>query len=209
MSESDSAPRDLSKISVPRKRVDQLVNRAWKEARRGATAAPEKVAMHIARDIVRQIGNGHFSSGDPLPSEAEMAVSYNVGRTSVREALRVLEVQGLITIKTGPGGGPTIKDPTSADVGRMLSMHFNVRACTFSELAQARLQLDPLLARLAAENVTQEAVERLRDIIELMEAIPPNNNAEWARTARAVASSSIDAFRRGGRRWQRERSCST
>lgn len=164
-------------------RTDQLVNRAWREARRGAAPSPEKVAMLIARDLVRQIGTEQVKTGDPLPSEVEMANSYRVGRTSIREALRIMEVQGLLSIKTGPGGGPTVKEPTSADAGRMLSMHLNVRNCTFGELAAARLELDPVLARQAAENRTTESLERLRDIVAMMENIPSNNNAEWARTA--------------------------
>lgn len=163
--------------------VDRLVNRAWREARRGGVASSEKLAMSIARDIVRQIGEGRLSSGSPLSSEAEMAGTYQVGRTSIREALRLLEVQGLISIKTGPGGGPTVTDPTTADAGRMLSLHMNVRGCTFGELAQSRLEIDPILARRAAENATPNGVERLRDIVEIMETIPLGSNAEWARIA--------------------------
>lgn len=164
-------------------RVNQLVNRAWKEARKGAVASQEKIAMRIARDIVRKIGSEEISSGDPLPSEVDMATSYNVGRTSIREALRILEVQGLVSIRTGPGGGPIVTDPTTADAGRMLSLHMNVRGCTFAEVAKARLQLDPLLAAQAADNATPDLIERLRDIVEMMELIQPNNNASWARTA--------------------------
>jgi DNA-binding FadR family transcriptional regulator len=178
---------DLSEQNTGRTRIasraDQLVSRAWKEARRGAVPSPEKVAMLIARDIVRQIGTEQVKTGDPLSSEVDMAGAYNVGRTSIREALRILEVQGLISIKTGPSGGPVVTDPTSADAGRMLSMHLNVRSCTFGELASARLQLDPILASQAAENRTAESLERLRDIVAMMEVIPANNNTEWARTA--------------------------
>lgn len=171
---------------LPRKTdeaVDTLVNRAWREARVGATASSEKIAMSISRDIVRQIGDGRLTAGSPLPSEAEMAAMYSVGRTSVREALRLLEVQGLISIRTGPGGGPTVMEPTTADAGRMLSLHMNVRSCTFGDLAQARLEIDPILAGLAAENATVNGIERLRDIVGIMEEIPMGRNAEWARTA--------------------------
>jgi len=163
--------------------VDHLVNRAWREARRGAVASSEKLAMTIARDIVRQVGDGRVSAGRPLSSEAEMAATYSVGRTSVREALRILEVQGLVSIRTGPGGGPTVVDPTTADVGRMLSLHMNIRGSTFGDLAQARLEIDPILAARAAEHATANGIERLRDIVEIMETIPIGRNAEWARTA--------------------------
>ena len=163
--------------------LDSLVNRAWREARAGAVPSSEKLAMSVARDIVRQIGEGKLTAGSPLPSEAEMAGTYSVGRASVREALRILEVQGLITIRTGPGGGPAVTDPTTADAGRMLSLHMNVRGCTFGDLAEARLEVDPLFAAFAASNATPNGIERLKDIVEIMESIPANQNAEWARTA--------------------------
>jgi len=170
-------------VGKPATSLDAQVNRAWREARGVAVATSEKLAMSIARDIVRQIGDGRLMAGSPLASEAEMATTYSVGRTSVREALRLLEVQGLINIRTGPGGGPTVMESTTADAGRMLSLHMNVRGCTFGELAQARLEIDPILAGLAAENATANGIERLKDIVETMEGIPLGRNAEWARTA--------------------------
>jgi GntR family transcriptional regulator, transcriptional repressor for pyruvate dehydrogenase complex len=170
---------DRSEVS----KVDGMVNRAWREARRGATATSEKLAMSIARDIVRQIGDGRLSAGSSLASEAEMATLYSVGRTTVREALRVLEMQGLVTIKTGPGGGPIVTDPTTADAGRMISLHMAVRGCTFGELALVRLQIDPILAAEAARIAMPNGIERLRDIVEIMEEIPLGRNSEWARTA--------------------------
>jgi DNA-binding FadR family transcriptional regulator len=163
--------------------VDSLVNRAWREARRGAAASSEKLAMSIARDIVRQIGDGRLNAGSSLASEAEMAGIYSVGRTTVREALRILETQGLVSIKTGPGGGPIVTDPTTADAGRMMSLHMNVRGCTFGELAQARVQIDPILAADAARLAMPNGIERLRDIVEIMQEIPLGRNTEWARTA--------------------------
>lgn len=163
--------------------IDALVNRAWREARVGAVATSEKLAMSISRDIVRQIGDGRLVPGSLLASEADMAATYSVGRTSVREALRLLEVQGLINIRTGPGGGPTVVEPTTADAGRMLSLHMNVRGCTFGDVAHARLEIDPVLAGLAAENATANGIERLRDIVQVMEGISLGRNAEWARIA--------------------------
>ena len=63
----------------------------------------EKIAEAVARDIVRRIAAGKLPPGAQLPSEAQMAVDYGVGRASLREALRILEIHGLISIKPGPG----------------------------------------------------------------------------------------------------------
>jgi len=164
-------------------KVDRLVERAWREARRAGSVAAEKVSMRVARMIVRQVRDQNLDPGTPLPSEVQMASSYNAGRSSIREALRILEVQGLITIKTGPGGGPSIIEPTTADTGKMLSLHMNMRGCTFGELGKARLEIDPILAFHAAQNASPTSIERMRDVVEMARLVSSSNNAEWARIA--------------------------
>lgn len=65
----------------------------------------------------------------------------------------------------------------------MLSLHMNIRGCTFGDLALARLEIDPILAGRAAEYATPNGIELLRDIVEIMLEVPLGRNAEWARTA--------------------------
>ena len=66
----------------------------------------DKVSEVVARAIVHDIVSRGLEPGATLPSEAVMLARFQVGRASLREALRILEVHGLITIKPGPGGGP-------------------------------------------------------------------------------------------------------
>ena len=63
-----------------------------------------------------------------------MIEEYGVGRAFVREALRILEVQGLISIKAGPGGGPVVAEVSTRDFGRMSTLYFQVGGMTFREL---------------------------------------------------------------------------
>ena len=69
-----------------------------------------KVAESVAREILHDIADRQLPPGATLPSEAEMVETFNVARASLREALRILEVYGLIRIKPGPGGGPVVAD---------------------------------------------------------------------------------------------------
>lgn len=110
-----------------------------------------KVADEIARDILRKICDGGLQAGSQLPSEAIMVAEYGVGRGSFREALRILETHGIIRIKAGPGGGPVVVGPTTQDFGRMASIFFQSGAMTYRELIDARLLIEPVMARLAAE----------------------------------------------------------
>src|SRR6202008_3764003 len=98
--------------------------------------------------------------GDMLPSEADMIATYAVGRATVREALRLLEVQGLIGLKTGPGGGPGVAQLTARHLGDMARLHLKMAGATYGELVRARLAIEPLMARLAAETQDPEGLTR-------------------------------------------------
>lgn len=121
------------------------------------------MAETVAHEIVRRIGAEGLTEGDQLPAEAEMLEEYDVGRASLREALRILEVQGLISIKAGPRGGPVVAKVSTKDFGRMSALYFQVGGMTYAELMEARLIMEPVLARLAAERREQhpEEVEAL------------------------------------------------
>jgi DNA-binding FadR family transcriptional regulator len=123
-----------------------------------------KVGEAIAQDIVRKIGAEGLAPGTPLPSEAQMIEEYGVGRGSLREALRILEVHGLISIKPGPRGGPIVAEVSAAAFGRMASLYFQAARMTFRELMEARLVMEPVMARLAAERREPDKVELLRSI---------------------------------------------
>src|SRR5262245_53560806 len=90
----------------------------------GAVTRPLKTAERVARDITRDIISGGLATGDSLPSEAAMLTQYGVSRESLREALRLLEVQGLIAIRRGPGGGPTVGSVDPANLGRISSLYY-------------------------------------------------------------------------------------
>lgn len=137
--------------------------------------------MNVARRIVRDIQRSGMSPGQSLPPEFEMLATFNVGRASLREALRMLEVQGLISIKPGPGGGPVVEEPTGINVGRLLSLQFNRVGATYGDVVRARLLVDPPLARLASAQRSQEELADLRDIVDRARRIPVRNDAEWAR----------------------------
>ncbi|RZL84614.1 MAG: FadR family transcriptional regulator [Rhodococcus sp. (in: high G+C Gram-positive bacteria)] len=125
--------------------------------RRGA-----KLAERLAQDIVQHISSLGLVPGDRLPSEVVMAQEWGVSRASLREALRILEVHGMISIRTGPGGGPVLSRLTSQDFARMATLHFHAAGVTFRQLLKARLTLEPRMAELAAANRTPEQVIALR-----------------------------------------------
>lgn len=120
-----------------------------------------KIAEAVARDILTRISTDGLKVGSHLPSEAQMLAHYRVGRGSLREALRILEVHGIIKIKAGPGGGPVVAGVTTSNFGRMATLFFQAGGMTFREVIDSRLVLEPILARLAAERHQKDELEEL------------------------------------------------
>jgi GntR family transcriptional regulator, transcriptional repressor for pyruvate dehydrogenase complex len=116
----------------------------------------EVVAFAVARDIVEH----GLQSGDRLPLEAEMVEQYAVSRESLREALRLLEAQGIVSIRRGPGGGPVVGTASSMNLARTMTLYFQLAGATYEELLEAWRMLEPLAADLAARNPDRELVAR-------------------------------------------------
>jgi DNA-binding FadR family transcriptional regulator len=96
-----------------------------------------------------------------LPTERLMAESLGVGRTTMREALRLLETRGVLTIRLGPGGGPVVRRPHPNDLTEALTLMLQFESSTFHEVMDARAWLEPTVARSAASNISQSALREL------------------------------------------------
>src|SRR5438876_1102993 len=119
----------------------------WELMRRTLKTS-EVVALEIVRDIVAQ----KLQPGDRLPLESEMLVQYRVSRSSLREALRLLEVQGLIAIRPGPGAGTVVGRVLPGNLSRTLTLHLHMLGTNYDDLLEAWVETEPVLARLAALN---------------------------------------------------------
>jgi DNA-binding FadR family transcriptional regulator len=132
---------------------------------------PERIAAALVQDIVSQ----GLKAGDRLPIEQTMRERFQVGRGSVREALRILEVHGVISLRSGPGGGPVLTDVDAHDVARSFSLYLNISRAKMEELVEARLVIEPIVARMAAENRDPEALDRLRAAMAAEDALPQSD----------------------------------
>jgi DNA-binding FadR family transcriptional regulator len=138
----------------------------------GPVNRPYKRSELVAREIIENLIADGLVSGDLLPSETQMLEHYQVGRASLREALRLLEAQGLITLKPGPGGGPVVGDVNPAHLGRTASLYFRMGGATFHELIETVLVLEPWLAELAAQRSDKEVARaRLRHAMDETDAL--------------------------------------
>jgi DNA-binding FadR family transcriptional regulator len=120
-----------------------------------------KASDVLAHDLRERILNGEFTEGVPLPPERELVIQTQMSRTTVREALRILEVQGLVKIKTGRSGGAYVQRPDGASVASSVSLLIRGQQVRLADLLETREAIEPFCASLAARNRTDADLARL------------------------------------------------
>jgi GntR family transcriptional regulator, transcriptional repressor for pyruvate dehydrogenase complex len=128
-----------------------------------------RVSESIARRIKRAIFSGRLSPGHKLPAERDMAERLGASRVSVREAYRSLEEAGLIAIKRGAEGGAFIADFDHGPASRHVAFMLQLGRASHRELTEARLLLEPPLARLAAQRAAREDLAELAAVLRQQE----------------------------------------
>jgi GntR family transcriptional repressor for pyruvate dehydrogenase complex len=129
-----------------------------------------RVSESIASRIQSGISQGRLRPGERLPAEREMARRFKTSRVSVREAYRSLEEMGLLRIRRGAEGGAFISDVGDEPVIRSLSLMLRLGKTSHEELTEARLLIEPPIARLAALRAGPADVARLDEVVRKQEA---------------------------------------
>ena len=117
----------------------------------------EVLASHLRVHIL----DGSIADGVPLPAERELVVQTGLSRGSVREALRILHTEGLITTRPGRLGGSVARRPGDDALARYIGLFVQGRGISLMSLLQVREAVEPPIASLAALNRTDEDLEAL------------------------------------------------
>lgn len=125
------------------------------------TNRTKRVSDVISRRIKKQISDGRLAAGHKLPAERDMARQFNTSRVSVREAYRSLEEMGLLSIRRGAEGGAFIAHFAHEPVRRSLSLVLGLGNTSHSEVTEARMLIEPAIARLAALRARGDDIEKL------------------------------------------------
>jgi len=117
----------------------------------------------VLRRIEEQLINRTLRPGDRLPPERELAAALGASRPAVREALRVLQAQGVLrsAVGTGADSGTTVMAAPSGALTRLLRVHLAVASFPLSDVVEARVMLERFSAIGAAKAITPEALERI------------------------------------------------
>lgn len=124
----------------------------------------------ISHNIVKQIRNailaGELKPGDRLPSEKDLAISFNVSKASLREAVRSLEALGLVEVLQGVSGGVFIREVDLETARNSLFNYIFFQNPSIQEFTQLRLLIEPHMAATAAEKATEEDLRFFYDNLE-------------------------------------------
>ena len=139
----------------------------WRAA--GSAPAKAKRALVLAREIGVDIESNAQGPGDRLPHEEAMLARYDVARATLREALRFLELQGVIHLAQGRGGGPVITRPQTADFASSMALVLQFMDTDLRALLELREAIAPTVAARAAELATVVDLAALEDCLARLE----------------------------------------
>ncbi|MFP6559432.1 FadR/GntR family transcriptional regulator [Paraburkholderia sp. B3] len=148
------------KETTAKKAVPQRDKRGPRTTKRGD---------QVAELIKSWITDGKVRPGVRLNKEAELQEMFNVSRSSMRDALKALEVQGLVRLSTGPEGGATITRVPLARAFQALQNYLFFESISLEDIYAVRRVLEPLLAAGAVEHLTEADLEALERSVEVCE----------------------------------------
>jgi GntR family transcriptional regulator, transcriptional repressor for pyruvate dehydrogenase complex len=129
-------------------------------------AVARTASESVAEQIRAQIATGALKPGDMLPSETALLEIYSVARPTMREALRILESDGLVSILRGINGGAQVREPDLATLARRAGLHLQLRGTHLEALTEAQRLIQPGAVALAAVRRDPADLARLRSCVD-------------------------------------------
>ncbi|MET0380076.1 MAG: FCD domain-containing protein [Spongiibacteraceae bacterium] len=129
-----------------------------------------KVSQIVADDLRRKIAHGIYPNDANLPSEAQMITQYGVSRPTIREAVRILETEGLVVTSRGGPKGAKVRAFNSNQAARMAGLVLQVRGASILDVFKLRTIIEPVAVRELAERRPRPDVSALEKLIESMQA---------------------------------------
>jgi DNA-binding FadR family transcriptional regulator len=123
----------------------------------------------VSSKIKALIFSGHLKPGDRLPSENELAKQYKVGRQTIREAFRILELSGFLTVQKGYGGGPVIQDNIMEKISDMILDAVRLDKLSVQEFTAARIAIEKAILNEAFDKIDEVDIKKLQENVSTAE----------------------------------------
>jgi GntR family transcriptional repressor for pyruvate dehydrogenase complex len=166
-----------------------------------STAPYLSKSRQVAQELLARIADGDFDPGDTFATEAELLRQFSVSRPTLREGIRILESQGILEQRPGPGGGIVIRKPSLDMLAHSLSVFLRFNDVPFAAVLTSREVIEPALAAEAALQGTEEdftamaaSIERMREQGEDQDVFVAENRVFHGIVARASGNQVLETF---------------
>ncbi|GCA99051.1 FadR/GntR family transcriptional regulator [Mycolicibacterium sp. NCC-Tsukiji] len=150
-------------------------------------AAPDvrfrRLAEQVADELRRRILSGELADGSVLPTEDELLVEFPISKPSLREAIRILDAEGLLSVRRGKLGGSVVHRPSASNVAYTMGLVLGANQVSLGDVGSALQQVEPACAALCAQRsdretavvpvlrrIHAEAVESVDDLVAVTSA---------------------------------------
>lgn len=137
-----------------------------------APSSPKRTYDALLHDVEEGLRSGRFKTGDQLPGERILAETYGISRASVREAMRILDVVGVIRSPSGAGpksGAVFVSEP-SAGLSSTLRLHIASNRLAVKDIVETRILLETWAAEAAVQHDNPQGIQRARELLMAMDA---------------------------------------
>lgn len=154
----------------------------------GSAVRVPKAAELIAERLRRRIIQKQIPAGESLPNEVVLMAEFRVSRPTLREAMRILESESLISVRRGERTGARVRSPDARVAARYAGLVLQYRGAPAADVFDTRLLIEPHCAALAAANNTPESIQLLRNAL-------PQSRDQGQLDQTGVESLIVDAMR--------------
>lgn len=148
---------------------------------------PQRASDHIASEIKKSITSKKFPEGERLPSERALAEQFGVSRLTIRDALRLLEIQGLIVKKKGSAGGAFVQPASKERIADTIMDMLQFDGISADHMNETRVVIEAGIVRCAIENATEEDLRRLKaNTQQLKKTLSEDNDADTETVAGVI-----------------------
>lgn len=159
-----------------------------------AQAGQPRRALAVATEIRARIAEGQLKEGDRLPPIAELGAEFDISRPTLREALRILEMEFLLDLRTGDRGGAVIRTPSTRVAAQQAGIVLEARRTTLLDFHRALGVIEPSIMGLVATRVNARQLAVLRDFDAQLRACT-DDTARFVSTWRDAEKSAFGAVR--------------
>jgi GntR family transcriptional repressor for pyruvate dehydrogenase complex len=138
-----------------------------------------RLADLVSQQLRESIFDGRYEPGNKMPTEHELTEMFGVSRVIVREAIRNLEMAGLIEIRRGPKGGAFVLPMRHDAVSQMMKNLLRLGRAGVADIMEVRLEIEPIVAALAALRRTEDDMEELSKAVKDMPEAPGDEYVAW------------------------------